>query len=373
MRVFMLSKRQYMGKDLLDDAYGRFYELPLELARLGHEVAGLCASYRRREEGEITVGGETAGVKWQARNVRVYSPLSLFHWIAAAEAAVRRFRPQIIWACSDSFHAIIGSYLQRRCRIPCVIDLYDNFESYAATRIPGVLPTFRAAVRQAAGLTCVSEALRRYVRDRYDARGACVVLENGVSAEFRPRDRTECRRRLGLPLTARIIGTAGAISRERGSEVLFEAFVRLAQDDPNLRLLLAGRLSKNAQIPSHERIVYLGQLPTAEVPWVIGAMDVAVVCNRRSVFGDYCFPQKLYEIIACGVPPLVARTQGVADLLERSPRHAYEPGSVLSLVAGIRGLFEDPGMPPIDPVSWSRHGARLSEFFEDVAADRRWA
>ena len=51
MRILVLTKRQYMGKDLLDDAYGRFYELPLELAALGHEVRGVCASYRRREEG----------------------------------------------------------------------------------------------------------------------------------------------------------------------------------------------------------------------------------------------------------------------------------------------------------------------------------
>jgi teichuronic acid biosynthesis glycosyltransferase TuaC len=40
MKILVLTKRQYMGKDLLDDRFGRFRELPLELARLGHEVIG---------------------------------------------------------------------------------------------------------------------------------------------------------------------------------------------------------------------------------------------------------------------------------------------------------------------------------------------
>ena len=30
-----------MGKDLLDDRFGRFWEVPLELARRGHEVQGI--------------------------------------------------------------------------------------------------------------------------------------------------------------------------------------------------------------------------------------------------------------------------------------------------------------------------------------------
>ena len=37
MRILVLSKRQYMNKDLIDDLYGRFRELPLALAGLGHK------------------------------------------------------------------------------------------------------------------------------------------------------------------------------------------------------------------------------------------------------------------------------------------------------------------------------------------------
>jgi glycosyltransferase involved in cell wall biosynthesis len=366
VRILVLSKRQYMGKDLLDDAYGRFFELPLELAELGHEVQGLCASYRPRAEGLFEPRRGRAHVSWHAMNVSPLAPWSIYRWARAAERRGRAFKPDIVWACSDSFHAILGVRLQRRCGVPCVVDLYDNFESYGATAIPGVRPWFRSSVRQAAGVTCVSRPLQRHVRERYRVSAETMVLENGVSPEFRPLDRLECRRRFGLPASASVIGTAGALDAERGVEALFEAFLQLAERRPELYLLLAGR-RMGIRIPSHERIVHLGQLPLAEVPFVIGAMDLSVVCNKRSAFGEYCFPQKLYEIIACGVPPLVANTPGVAELLEPSPRNRYEPESVASLAEGIEGLLAAPAMPTINAVSWKRHAAPLAAFLGRIA------
>ena len=189
-----------------------------------------------------------------------------------------------------------------------------------------------------------------------------MVLENGVSGDFRPLDRLACRARFGLPEAAKIIGTAGALDAGRGVEVLFQGFLRLAEKRPDLYLLLAGRVGRDALIPVHPRVAHLGQLPLAEVPYVIGAMDVSVICNKRSAFGEYCFPQKLYEVIACGVPPLVANTPGVAELLERAPRNRYEPESVTSLVQGVENLLAAPTMPAISPVSWKEHGARLADF-----------
>jgi glycosyltransferase involved in cell wall biosynthesis len=373
MRVLILSKRQYMGKDLLDDAYGRFYELPLELARLGHEVRGICASYRSRREGDSQARREGVEVSWQARNVRPFSPLSIHRWVRSVKTAVQAFRPELIWACSDSFHAIVGAHAQRRWGVPCVIDLYDNFESYPASRLPGVRPLFRSAVRRAAGVTCVSGALERYVRRTCRPGGNTSVLENGVTPEFRPLDRAACRRRFGLPASAAIVGTAGALDASRDIDTLFEAFLRLAERRRDLHLVLAGRIGRSTRIPSHERILYLGQRPVSDIPSVIGAMDLTVICNKRSAFGEYCFPQKLYETLACGVPPLVADTSGVAQALEASPGNRYEPGSAISLAEGIERLLANTAFPAIRAKSWSEHGVALSTFLETVAQARRRA
>ena len=44
MRILVLSKRQYTGKDLLDDHYGRIFEIPEELSKKGHAVRGVTLS-----------------------------------------------------------------------------------------------------------------------------------------------------------------------------------------------------------------------------------------------------------------------------------------------------------------------------------------
>jgi glycosyltransferase involved in cell wall biosynthesis len=367
MRILVLSKRQYMGKDLLDDRYGRFYELPQSLAELGHEVQGVCASYRQRPEGLLECRRGAGEVRWHALNVRPLSPWSLHRWSSAIEQRAKAFKPDVVWACSDSFHAILGVRTQRRSAIPCVVDLYDNFESYLGTALPGVRPWFRHSVSQAAGVTCVSAALERYVRDTYGIRGETLVLENGISPELRALDRAVCRERFGLPPSARVIGTAGALDRDRGIDVLFRAFLELADRHTDLYLLLAGRVGRTTRIPVHERVLHVGQLPLAEVPYVIGAMDISVVCNKRSAFGEYCFPQKLYEIIACGVPPLVANTAGVAALLEAAPQNRYEPESVPSLVQGIETLLARPAFPSIRPIAWMEHAASLARFLSRLA------
>lgn len=48
MRILVLTKRQYMAKDLIDDRFGRFWKLPMELARLGHKRRGLRLNYREK-------------------------------------------------------------------------------------------------------------------------------------------------------------------------------------------------------------------------------------------------------------------------------------------------------------------------------------
>ena len=148
MRILVLTKRQYMGKDLLDDRFGRFRELPLALARLGHEVQGISLSYRRRAEGSMTdfVPSQDGQVIWHSLNlVNGFVP-ALQSYFKHARRLIRDFHPDIIWACSDAYHAIFGCRLSQECQAKCVIDLYDNFEAFGATKLPtslGALQTCR--------------------------------------------------------------------------------------------------------------------------------------------------------------------------------------------------------------------------------------
>jgi glycosyltransferase involved in cell wall biosynthesis len=183
---------------------------------------------------------------------------------------------------------------------------------------------------------------------------------------FHPRDRSECRRELGLPDGAMLVGTAGALSQTRGIKALFEAFDAMSRRDARLRLVLAGPLDGTVSLPVGDRVHYLGMLPATAVPTLLGALDVSVVCNRDSSFGRYCFPQKLYESLACGIPTVVARVGAMASLLQDHPRLLFEPDDPASLGAAIASQLADPGLPGLPIPDWQAMGERLLEVIRET-------
>ena len=366
MKILVLTKRQYTGKDLLNDRFGRLRELPLELAKLGHDVTGVCLSYRSRPEGLITDVSDTgsAQVPWHSMNISRLIIPGPTHYLCEVKTVAKQFKPDLIWACSDSFHAIFGVRLANRLNTKCIVDLYDNFESFAATRLPGVLPLFKSAVRAADGATCVSKPLANRVTQSYRRSGPTIVLENGARADlFYPQERSACRRGLGLPENTKIIGTAGALYRNRGIHALFDGFELLAKENPNLYLAIAGPRDYRSRIPRGPRVHDLGVLPLEDVPLLINALDVAVICNRDSLFGRYSFPQKAYEIMACRIPLVAAAVGSMEDILNNHPQCLFEPDSPESFAKAVRSQLMKPTVLDLDVPSWSDLAKQLEAFF----------
>ena len=371
MRILVLSKRQYTNLDLIDDRFGRLRELPLALAATGQEVRGICLSYRPRDEGRRPDIRGDARVEWQAFNLRRLLPWGSKTYRTTIKEIGRDFRPDLVWACSDIFHAALAVPVARSLEAALVIDLYDNFESFPAARLPGLRPVFRHALRRADGITCVSRPLAEYVRHASACRCPMAVIENAVPAGmFRPLDKADCRRRLGLPEKGLLIGTAGAISRSRGIDALFAAFERLAGRKADVHLALAGTRDKDLRIPASPRIHYLGMLPPATIPAFLSALDISVICNRASSFGRYCFPQKFYESVACGLPVVAAKTGVLADLLKDYPDILFEPENGESLLRALNRQIETPLIPPIDSPTWSQRAGQLNDFFAAVLRRR---
>ena len=373
MKILVLTKRQYMGKDLIDDRFGRFRELPLELASLGHQVHGLSLSYRRRAEictTDSTATGE-AQVHWHSINLMRNCLPGFRKYFVLARRLIDDIQPDLIWAGSDAYHAIFGHRLVANSNIKLVIDLYDNFESYPATKIPGTLPLFKRAVREADGITCVSELLAHYVRDRYERCKPAFVLENAIRSDlFHPMDRKACRKLLGLPERAKIIGTAGALNKNRGIRTLYRGFQLLAAADKDLHLAVAGPRHPFSALP-HERYIHdLGVLPFEQVPVFLNSLDVAIVCNRPTAFGRYNFPQKAREIMACGIPLVAADVGALKEMLQDRPERLFAADDPSSLARALNMQLERPSFIDEAVPSWTDMAGRLDKFLREVAATR---
>lgn len=371
MRILVLSKRQYMAKDLIDDHFGRFWELPFELAALGHEIKGLTLSYRRRAEGDFIErdGPDKVYVAWNSVNLmRGYLP-QIERYARCALQLAQEFCPDIIWACSDAYHAIFGSWLAKKTGARYVIDLYDNFEAFTASKVPGVLPAFRRAVNWADGVTAFSTRLAGYVERSCPRTKPTVVIGNGIRKElFGPRDKDACRERLGLPIGSIIIGTAGALDESRGIDTLFRAFQALAHERDDLHLALAGPRRPRLAIPVGARVHDLANLPHRNVAEFLNALDLAVICYRNSTQGDISFPQKTYEIVACRTPVIAARVGSMIELFEKYPDCLFEPENPASLAQAIRRQLEHKKIVDLPVPSWNDSARRLSAFFQEVLA-----
>jgi glycosyltransferase involved in cell wall biosynthesis len=354
MRLLFLCKRRYMAKDVVVDRYARLYEIPRQLANLGHQVLGLCLSYYGDDEGEWAHETDAGQLCWASHSLgRTILP-GLLGYPRRALTTARDFAPDVIIGASDIPHVVLGSWIASRLDIPFVADLYDNFESFGLARIPCSVRAFRRAVREADAVSCTSHTLAQHVRDTYRATGTVIAMPSTVDkAVFRERDKAECRRALGLPEHARLMGTAGGLHPDKGVVTLYEAFVRLAAEDPSLHLVLAGPADKRLPPPKGRRVRYLGCLPHEQVAMLFSALDVGVIYLRDTPFGRFCFPQKAYEMAGCRLPIVAAEVGDMRHLLANHPKSLYRPDDAGDLAQCVREQLRAPQAPAVQIDDWT--------------------
>lgn len=372
MRILCLFKRRYMSKDVLSDRYARLYELPLELARRGHEVRGICLNYRGAGRDFVAVDERCDGrLRWQSFDLGPLLLPGLAAWRRGVRATIERFAPDLLLGGSDSPHVAATHRFAREAGLPFAVDLFDNFASFGLSRLPGLEGAYRAALGAADAITCVSEPLSRMVSREYAPRGAVMTLESTINRTlFRPRERAACRAALGLPPDARLIGTAGALDAGRGIDTLYAAFARLRARDSNLHLVLAGATHDGTPLPTTPGVLHLGTIDHARVAELFSALDVALVCLRDTAFGRYAFPQKAYEIIACGTPVVAARVGALETLLADTPHALYDPDDVDELCRCLTAQLEQPMPCAVQPPDWASQAARLDALLVGVLTRR---
>lgn len=355
MRIAFLCKRRYMGKDVVLDHYARLYEIPRQLARLGHEVRGYCLDYHSADPaGQWTHEAEPGTLDWESRSIGTLKLPRLAAYPGHMLRRLRAFRPQVLIGASDIPHVALTAWLARRLGTPYAVDLYDNFEGFGQARIPGFVPALRRATRDAALVTTTSEPLRQLVLNDYKAQGTVISMPSSVDLRvFAPGDKAAARQRLGLPQDAPLIGTAGGLYRDKGIEPLYEAWHRLAAQHPGPHLVLAGPYKQELPPPQGERVHYLGHLNHAQVADLFRALDVGVISILDTPFGRYCFPQKAYEMLACGLPVAAASVGQMADLFSKTPSVLFPSGDADALAQAALGQITHPNIPDVPVQDWA--------------------
>lgn len=365
MRLLFLAKRHYMRKDLIGDRYGRYYEIPKALATAGYDTTVIAADYyggSGRIEDVVKDGVRWISVPWRA--LRLYGPAG---WWRTLMHMVTTVQPQRIVGCGDALQIIAGSRLALRFGIPFVADLYDNIEAFSLTRIPGVHHLYKRALDQADAVSCLSEPLADVIRGSQRNRTPLSVIGFAVPENlFKPINKMTARACMRLPLEKKLIGVGGALDRGRDMQTVFEAVSALRAERPDVELVLAGS-GDCLPLAKQCGVRYLGVLEYEQMPCFFSALDVGIVPYRDSEFGRYCFPQKFYEVAACGAPMVAADVGEMRRLLAGFPNCRYRPGDVGSLVRAIESQFDNPTALSLAIPTWSQRGTEFSQLLRSVA------
>ncbi len=368
MKIAFICKRRYTGKDVVSDRFGRLYEIPRQLAQMGHAVRGFCLDYYHSDADcrEHPVAAGT--LWWESRSIRTWQWPTMLGYPWQLLQRLREFAPDVLVGASDIPHVILTAWLARQLRIPYAVDLYDNFESFSVARVPGIVIAYRRAIKSASYLTVVSAPLKRMVEEEYAVSCPVSVMTNAVDkVTFRHLDKTRARQSLGLPVDAVLVGTAGGLHRSKGVGTLYSAWAQLAAERADIHLVLAGPVERGLPLPQGERVHYLGQLSQERVAELFNALDAGVVTLLDSAFGRFCFPQKLYEMVACGLPVVAASVGAIPSLLKSAPHLLYPAEDATALAAALRCQLADPGMPDLVVPDWEQLVAGVEPEYRKLA------
>ncbi|MBD8899291.1 glycosyltransferase family 4 protein [Rhodanobacter sp. DHG33] len=370
MRIAFLCKRQYTGHDVISDRYGRLYEIPLHLARIGHTVHGYCMDYHHREGyGNWSHQASPGVLHWESQALGKLKFPTLLGYPSRILKELEAFRPDIIVGASDIPHVALAAWLAEKLRVPCAVDLYDNFESFGQARIPGFHAALRWAVRKANLVIVVSQGLRQFVEGKYQPGAPILVMGNSLDTSlFHQRDRAAARASFGLPMDAKLIGTAGSLYLEKGFAPLCAAWEKISATRNDVQLVLAGPVEKGITLPKGNRVHYLGNLPYTRVPELFSALDVGIVSVMDSPFGRYCFPQKVSEMLACGLAVTAADIGVTSELFADIPEALFRTADAQDMAEAIVRQLDHPIRPDRPIRGWEELVADIEPRLRALAA-----
>lgn len=347
------------------------YRSAAELARLGHEVTVLTASYGRDD----AAAPEGVRVRRLTPAFRIGNAPMLPRLLAAERFDVIHLHYPFI------FGAELIRLRSWLTGVPYVLTHHNDligdgargrlFDAYARLTAPIVLGGARklAAVSLDHAANCRLGGLFR--RRWHDV----VEIPNGVDTElFHPHANSAAvRERLGIGQQDRVVLFVGAMDRAhhfKGVEHLLAALARLS--DRHVVGLLVGEgdlrprfEAEAARLGLADRARFVGGVPHEQLAPYYAAADVVVLPS----FPPESFGMVLIEAMACGVPVVAHNIPGVRSVVRHGETGLLvAPGQTDDLASAIGALVAD---APLREAMGARGRADVVERFTWPAIARR--
>ncbi len=284
---------------------------------------------------ELTHAGlpvEILSRRWQA------DPLALGQLVRK----IKELRPEIIvgWQAAGRAYATAAA---RFVRVPRLVVGWRTIE---ANQCPWQKAIDRIVGNRADVIVTTCPAMRDHCVAKGIAAEKVRVIPSGVETMARSAPtRGQLLDRFGLPETARLIGWAARLERDRGGKDAIWAadLLKVIRDDAHLLIFGEGpyrdRLVRfRDQVEIADKVHFLGD--RGDFDQLLPLMDQFWLTGRRA--GQ---PQAMLEAMAAGVPVIAADVPGIRDLIEHEKTgFLFTPGHRAGIARWSEHLIDNPGM-----------------------------
>jgi glycosyltransferase involved in cell wall biosynthesis len=295
------------------------YELTKELTRLGHRITFLSpfsGPFTPVEGVTFRHPGETVhgtAPQYPAAYWAGGTPDSPFvdatdgynSWIGN----LRDLGPVDIVHVHDWFGTFGGRELATRLGRPLVMTVHSTeYDRSLGHPWEHILLREQAGIDSASRVIAVSRHLRMQLIDRYHADARKVrVIYNAV----RPSERLE-----HIDPTARVVLYVGRLAAMKGVDTFLKAAARVVSVVPDVLFVVAGEgpeyprlVALAARLGIGERVMFLGKVSEEEREILLAGASIFVLPSVVEPFGIAAL-----EAMAAGVPTIISRTSGVAEI-----------------------------------------------------------
>lgn len=317
--------------------------------RAGHEVV-VCSLHHPDEPDDTVVEGVRVlradpALPWLPDDDLVARMASANHQLVQLATRLGDWRPEVVHA-HDWLVAWAGDTLKTLIEVPLVATIHATERGRHGGHLPPGLPGTINSVEwwlayQAKTIIACSQFMVREVVHNFELPVEKVhLVPNGVDTE-----RWRSVAATGAPSNEPLVVAWGRIQYEKGFQVLGRAIGELRHRIPGIRCVIAGRGSYLPELQTHidmegvSDIVQLaGFVPDHELHDLLQRASCVVIPSLYEPFGIVAL-----EGMAAGAPTIVARTGGLAEIVDGTDAGMlFEPGNHHELADRIAEVIADP-------------------------------
>lgn len=285
------------------------------------------------------------------REIKLYNPFFIcsFSWqfitskgIFKLKRLIQDNKIQLIY-CADNLSKLLGGLAGKMAKIKVVAPCHDDFKEDVLGKIMRIFYLLLLD-----RILAVSDKVRSFFVVNGKNSQKVITVYNGINADiFDPENVDDnVRTELGIRREAVVIGSIGALERDKGQQHLIEAIKKLLSEDitTSIVCIICGTGPVEADLKEfirnenlNKKVLFLGF--RNDIPRILKALDILVVTSLTIE----SFSMAAVEAMTMKVPVIASNVGGLPEVVKDGCTGLIvPPGNVDALCNAIKYLVKNP-------------------------------